>query len=466
MFSELSRHSLPYIPPEIWGIVIYHACLLYYDPLDVSDEISFLQPPPLQYETYCASMRIKTTLSLVSRQWNALARMQLYEFVWISRARQAKALARTLLMEYVGGNRCSSGSYIRRLHIETPVLERCAPCDLRTILDYAPSLSIYSDRHSVQRSLFSDTPDPRCSPEEILKLVAHPRIRRLSWTSYGDAPFQQRMSPLLRNMAIHLEYLELSSCISHIRSEFSESLPHPAKSETQMNVQLPSLRALKVSLDNNTFAVLASWDMPRLTNLSVLSSDFSYTGQGFAAFFQAHGAKLRQLELGHSSSLVEEHYLTEPHGFNQNPGPIPLAQWCPNLKEFICSADAEWHWQTPDWIAPHILLPAHPSVELIGIRDIDTRLSLDPDMTPGEPYFPLFTQLCSLLQADAFPSLRFVRDLSWRSQELRASGGSPRVLTFWMNVLEQCQEHGVWFEDCTGVNLTARSLLRASLWGD
>ncbi|KAI0371443.1 hypothetical protein BV20DRAFT_1051471 [Pilatotrama ljubarskyi] len=501
---EPVRIRLPFIPPELWGIIIQHACLFNHDPLDTSHELSFLESPSTQLATYRASMATKKSLSLVSKQWNALTRSFLYEFVWISRAAQAKALARTLLMEYVE-NLPSSGKHIRRLHIETPALERCAPADLRTILDYSPHLYIYSDHHSVQRSVYDDSPDPRCSPEEILKLVVHPKIRRLSWTSYDDVPFELRMAPLGSNLTTRLEYLELSSrspslpnlstILSGSSSSSSSDFGH-----LQMNVQLPALRALKVSLDNNTFAVLASWDMPSLTNLSVMSSDFSYTGEGFSRFFQAHGAKLTQLELGHSSSALEEYYLTTPQHLlvlqqqnqNQQQPAIPLAEWCPNLREFICSADAEWHWQSPDWIAPHILLPSHPRVELIGIRDIDTRLLEDP-MTPldaRDPYsgpesmddklfdalimcddadtpcFPLFEQISSLLRRDAFPALRFVRDLSAESHQMRTVRPHPRVLQFWRKVVARCAERGVWFEDCTGVNITQRALRRATLPGD
>lgn len=501
--SEPAHLRLPFIPPEIWGIIIQHACVFNHDPLDTSHELSFLESPSTQLATYRASMATKKSLSLVSHQWNALARTFLYEFVWISRAAQAKSLARTLLMEYVE-TLPSSGKFIRRLHIETPALERCAPADLRTILDYSPHLYIYSDHHSVQRSIYEDAPDPRCSPEEILKLVAHPKIRRLSWTSYDDVPFELRMAPLGSNLATRLEYLELSSRSSSIPN-LSTILSGPPASASkdfqhlQMDVHLPALRALKVSLDNNTFAVLASWDMPNLTNLSVMSSDFSYTGEGFSLFFQAHGAKLTQLELGHSSSALEEYYLTTPQHLlvlqqqnqNQQHPPIPLAEWCPNLREFICSADAEWHWQSPDWIAPHILLPSHPRVELIGIRDINRRLLEDP-MTPMDardpyayaadmddklfdalmcddadtPCFPLFEQISSLMRSDAFPALRFVRDLSAESHRLRTVRPHPRVLQFWRKAVSRCAERGVWFEDCTGVNITQRGLRRATLTGD
>ena len=469
---------LPHIPPELWGLIIQHACLFDHDPLDTSQDISFLESSSTQLATYRACMSTKRTLSLVSSQWNALTRSFLYEFVWISHAAQAKSLARTLLMEYVA-NFASSGKFIRRLHIETPALERCAPADLRTILDYSPQLAIYSDHHSVQRNILEDSPDPRCSPEEILKLVAQPKIRRLSWTSYDDVPFELRMAPLVTNVTTHLEYLELSSRATHI-SGFNHTSTTGNFDHLQMNVRLPSLRALKVSLDNNTFAVLASWDMPALTNLSVLSSDFSYTGSGFARFFQAHGGKLAQLELGHSSSLIEEYYLTTPQHLvalqqqnqqHEQP-PVPLAEWCPNLREFICSADAEWHWQSPDWIAPHILLPAHPRVELIAIRDIDTRLRSDPaanasydSLDAATPYFLLSEQISSLLRRDAFPALRFVRDLSQESHRMRTHP-SPRVLQFWKKVVARCAERGVWLEDCTGVNVTQGALRRAARAGD
>ena len=472
-FRYRSRPSLklPHIPPELWAVIIQHACLFDYDPLDTSQELSFLESSTsTQLATYRAAMRVKLSLSLVSKEWNAFTRPFLFEFVWISRASQAKYLARTLLEEFCAsqGLLCS-GKYLRRLHIETPALERCNPTDLRVILDYSPQLFIFSDHHSVQRNLLTGEQDPRDSPEEILRLVAHPKIRRLSWTCYDDTPFELRMHPLETNLATRLEYLELSCCSPNFRSIVAESLTHPHSrgATIDMNVSLPSLRALKVSLDNNTFAALASWDMPKLTNLSVLSSDFSYTGAGFAAFFLAHGAKLRQLELGHSSALVEEHYLTTPQHVLQmqhaSPRPVPLADWCPNLREFICSADAEWHWQSPDWIAPHILLPAHPRVELIGIRDIDTRLREDPDVAGADTsYFPLFEQLSSLLRRDAFPSLLYVRDMSEESHRMRMVQPEERVNAFWRKVVRACQERAVWLEDCAGVNITQRNLQRAA----
>ncbi|GJE89733.1 hypothetical protein PsYK624_058390 [Phanerochaete sordida] len=455
--QQTTSSGYPYIPPEVWGVVIQHASSHDCDLVNnASHRLSFLEDTSTRFDSYRASLKSKLTLMRVCRAWHAYAVEQLYEFIWISSAAQAKKLAHTLVLQSLQSPACTYGSFVRRIHIQTPVLERCAPADLLAIVEVTPNLVVYSDHHSLQRSLYDDGPDPRCSPEAILKLVANPKIRRLSWTSYGDAPFQQRMTPLLTNLATQLEFLELSSCSPNFRAMFAQ----PTTAGTKMDVRLPSLKALKLSLDNNTFAVLSSWDMPKLANLSVLSSDFSYTGPGFASFFQAHGEKLVQLELGHSSSLIEKHYLTAPHRA-QPATPIPLATWCPNLREFICSADAEWHWQSPDWITAHILLPAHPNIEFIGIRDIDKRMRDDPDSFSREPFFTLYELLASLLRKDAFPALKYLRDLSAESHRMRSYRPQARVKQFWERVIEQSGNRAVWLEDCHGFNINIRTLLRA-----
>ncbi|KAI5994579.1 hypothetical protein F5J12DRAFT_907249 [Pisolithus orientalis] len=377
-------------------------------------------------------MRVKRDLALVSKAWNKHMQEFLYEFVWISRASQAKALALTLLTQFVNG-KLSSGRWIRRLHMETPALKRCATDDIRTILDYAPHLVIYSDHHAVRCTRYQEFSDVRCSPEHLVSALAVPnsKLRRLSLTNYSDLPFPYHMSPMLKQTARNLEYLELSST----------SVPVSSRTPTRTTpvVSLPVLQSLKLTLDNTTFAVLASWKMPNLRNVSVL---------------------------GHSSSLIVEHNLSlTPRPIQQ----IPLGDWCPNLKEFICSADAEWNWRNPDWIAPHILLPAHRHLRFIGIRDIDKRLIDDAAAFPADPeddapFFPLLEQISSLLFNDAFPSLRYIRDLSRTSHTMR-SGRRPeiRVLKFWANVLARCGQRQVWLEDYRGVNITVRDLKRAGL---
>ncbi|KAJ6514247.1 hypothetical protein C8R47DRAFT_1282084 [Mycena vitilis] len=239
------------------------------------------------------------------------------------------------------------------------------------------------------------------------------------------------------------------------------------------------------------FAVLSTWELPALRNLSVLSADFSYAGEGLKVFFEVHGGRLRQLELGHSSAHIEEHYLTAPppapaaNGGTATGGirGLSLATWCPHLEEFLCSADAAWDWQHPDWIAPHLLLPAHPTVSLIGIRGIDTRISEDygdhndNDDAPGgngnpeSTFFGLRAQFESLLQREAFPRLRYVRDLSEGSDAMRRARvplagrkdqrERERVVRFWEGVLARCRDEGVWLEDWRGWNVTRGALMRA-----
>ncbi|KAH0589856.1 hypothetical protein H2248_000048 [Termitomyces sp. 'cryptogamus'] len=507
---EQSPRTAPlHLPPELWGFILRLATSSCVDTTGTVSFLSLAHSHCHLYQRlahYRAVMHTKTRLSLISKAWFAYTQEILFESVWISRAREARALAQVLSGT---GPNAGCGKYIRRLHIETPTLERCDPADLRNILDCAPRLEVYSDHRSVRRNINdinSCGSRSRSSPRELLSALAHPNnsIRRLSWTNYDDVSFHLHMSPMLETTAARLEFLELTFCAAHLQSiakSSSLSLPTSIYSSfscpdfTPITLTLPSLRSLKVTLDNATFQVLATWHMPSLRNLSVLSADFSYASSGFSDFFAVHGPKLTQLELGHSSSTIEEHYLTYP---SHSPPPvpsfsIPLAEWCPNLKEFICSADAEWNWQNPDWIAPHVLLPTHPSLELIGIRDIDKRLRDD-----RTEYFGLLEQVGSLLRREAFPSLRYVRDMSWESDGMRrgvrlvreraetsrvrtrrfgfrvreraserekdrgsVSRETLMVLRFWERVLERCREAGVWLEDYRGFNVTVRDLRRA-----
>ncbi|KAJ6451908.1 hypothetical protein C8R45DRAFT_1041462 [Mycena sanguinolenta] len=302
------------------------------------------------------------------------------------------------------------------------------------------------------------------------------------------------------HMGGQLEYLELNFVSSAVSP--SHSKQH-LESSAALALSLPALKTLKVALDNATFAVLSTWDLPALRNLSVLSADFSYAREGFRQFFAVHGKGLRQLELGHSSAHIEEHYLTAPPppaaGAGANAGGaasgLSLAEWCPHLEEFVCSADAAWDWTHPDWIAPHLLLPAHPTVTLIGIRGTDARLRDDyarlADGHGGEDeddaFFGLRAQFETLLRREAFPRLRYVRDLSEGSDRMRRgkaglslrasfvhhapSAGERaidarergRVVSFWEDVLERCREEGVWLEDWRGWNVTRSGLRRARL---
>ena len=271
------------------------------------------------------------------------------------------------------------------------------------------------------------------------------------------------------------------------------------------SVLLPCLESLKATLDNAIFFVLSSWSLPSLRNLSVVSPDFKYGLEGFRRFLEAHGDNLRQLELGHSAGELEEFWVTEQSSEFRRRSRIRLDVLCPNLKEFICNADAEWNWESPDWIAPHVLLPSHPGLELIGVRGLEKRFINDAaeftrtDSEEEYPYFMLLQQFSSMLRTEAFPSLGRVRDLSWQSNKIRRtsrlrpgpkgfdrpsatfsflrpsrlspSHWAPRstivgktvlsshVLRFWDDVLKKCMERGVSVENHVGAVITSRDLV-------
>ncbi|KAI6137175.1 hypothetical protein F5141DRAFT_71704 [Pisolithus sp. B1] len=457
-YSHSPARDLPYLPTEVWLLILREATAMSPDPLDISLGLSFLEMP-CAAEDYFATMRVKRDLSLVSKAWNKHVQEFLYEFVWLRRVCQVKALALTLQTQFVDG-KPSSGRWIRKLHLDTLAFKHCATDDFRTILRYSPRLVPYLHCRAVECTRNQEFSDVCCSRLDLVSALAVPssRLWRLSLFNHSNVPFPYHMSPMFKRTARKLEYLELSST--------SIPLSNRAPTPTSPIASLPVLQSLKLTLDNTTFAVLASWKMPSLRNVSVVSSDFGCAGQGFANFFEAHGSKIEQLELGHSSSPTVEHNLS------LNPRPIqqiPLADWCPNLKEFICSAKAEWNRRNPEWIVPHVLLPAHRHLRFIGVRDIDKRIvdyaspfPVDPE--DDAPFFPLLEQISSLLFNDAFPSLCYIRDLS-RASHIMRFGRRPqgRILKFWANVLVRCEQRQVWLEDYRGVNITVRDLKRAGL---
>lgn len=73
----------------------------------------------------------------------------------------------------------------------------------------------------------------------------------------------------------------------------------------------------------------------------------------------------------------------------------------------------------------------------------------------------MIEQMRSLLRRDAFPSLRYVRDMGPGLLKVR-KGLEPDVsmLRFWREVWDSCGGRGVWLEDLEGVNFVARDWKR------
>jgi hypothetical protein len=77
---------------------------------------------------------------------------------------------------------------------------------------------------------------------------------------------------LAAGIAANLEFLELMFCSTHLQSIYpmrmrASTLDCPIPSTTnpidaEITLSLPVLRSLKVTLDNATFLVLVTWDMP------------------------------------------------------------------------------------------------------------------------------------------------------------------------------------------------------------
>ena len=212
-------YDLPTLPSELWNIIFFMTTTITSPPTD--DFLSASDPGcPCDLGLYMKSMRDKKALCLVNKEWNWRAQAVLYEFVWIRRSSQAKLLANTLQCQSTGPSSTTSGPHIRRLHISTKALERCAVEDIRTILDFAPNLVTYSDHHSVRRNRFDYAlnPNPRCSPKELFEVLAHPenKLKKLSWTHYPEEEgenFPFHITPVLQRTVTSsvLEYLELCS---------------------------------------------------------------------------------------------------------------------------------------------------------------------------------------------------------------------------------------------------------------
>ncbi|TEB22819.1 hypothetical protein FA13DRAFT_1640749 [Coprinellus micaceus] len=431
-------------------------------------------------------MGFKLSLTTVSKLWHALGQEVLWDFVWIRSGKHAervlgildaKAPTEGKRVETYAYHTRNLGRHIRRLHIEPssdPALDfdRCNPETILRILKHAKGLQVFSDFRGIRRrskfGVWDDDPllTALLSPSSSL-------LKRLSWTSY-DHPVPSLSSvvgPKIQMAAERLEFLELTLCAGGLGRESGGWL--------DSMLELPVLRSLKATLDNATFHVLSTWSIPVLLNLSVISADFSYAGDGFREFFEAHGAKLRQLELGHSTEAIEDHFLSaspqpsfEGTGWRYGGMRIPLAEWCPGIEQFIFSAEAEWNWQDSDWITPHILLPAHPTLELIGVRGLEKCIREGLNRLEGdEAFLKLTEQFGSLFNREAYPALKYVRDLGWESAAMRSGGlqrrlviqQHRRVLRFWMCVLEICRERGVYLEDWAGWNVTAGEIRRVAM---
>ena len=448
-------------------------------------------------------------------------------------------------------------SYIKKLRIETPSMDRCCPSDLISILEKCERLEVFIDLRSVrsgfgfvdvgvgggfhasrigvgkenaperamvvpgsipERHLFPQSATQSRIPsssDPILQILLHPTtpqkptVKHLTFTNYkydpdnfeGGVWFWKDVCRALNGVqdtrqTSTLESLEvvmstrgvgmdwgygyarrnLGSTLLNRRFEpgLLTTLDFNTNSSVSTNnpplsLTLPFLHSLRIPLTSPTLLVVATWSLPSLQSLSLVSIDFTgWRRLGFQKFMEVHGGGLITFEIvGGGESGEEEGWITERedgighptssvHHQQQN---LHLPSTSPRLKQFICSSNAsEWNWETPDWIAPHVLMPEHFGVERIGVwglegkvvrgdydgavpfgigrrrRTISTwstsrssRLSAQDDdeehLLEEQPFFMLQEQFGSLLRREAFPSLVCIRDMSWESDLIRKSVG-------------------------------------------
>ena len=446
-------------------------------------------------------------------------------------------------------------SYIKKLHIETPSMDRCCPSDLISIVEKCERLEVFVDLRSVrsgfgfvdvgvggglhrgrigagkenaptdpervmvvpgsvpERHLFPQSRTPSTSDpilQTLLRPTTHqkPTLKHLTFTNYKYDPddfeggvwfWEDVVCGALNGVrdASTLESLEvvmstrgvgmdcgygyarrnLGSTLLNKRFEpgLLTSLDFDVNTSASnynppLSLTLPSLHSLRIPLTSPTLLVVATWSLPSLQSLSLVSIDFTgWRRMGFKKFMEVHGGGLISFEIvGGGESGEEEGWITERedgighptssvHHQQQN---LHLPSTSPHLKYFICSSNAsEWNWETPDWIAPHVLMPEHFGVERIGVwglegkvvrgdydgvgtslgigrrrRTISTwstsrwsRTSTEDDdeehLLEEQPFFMLQEQFGSLLRREAFPSLVCIRDMSWESDLIRKSVG-------------------------------------------
>ena len=448
-------------------------------------------------------------------------------------------------------------SYIKKLYIETPSMDRCCPYDLISILEKCERLEVFIDlrsvrsrfgfvdvgvggefhrsrigvgkenvpahlerviaapgsipeRHLFPQSRISSTSDP------ILQTLLHPTshqkptLKHLTFTNYkydpddfeGGVWFWEDVCGALNgakdaSQASTLESLEvvmsttgvgmdrgygyarrnLGSTLLNRRFEAGlltsfdlDINPSASGHNPPLSLTLPFLHSLRIPLTSPTLLVVATWSLPALQSLSLVSIDFTgWRRMGFKKFMEVHGGGLISFEIvGGGESGEEEGWITERedgvghptssvHHQQQN---LHLPSTSPHLKHFMCSSNAsEWNWETPDWIAPHVLMPEHFGVERIGVWGLEDKVvrvdydgvgttlgigrrrrrrrtistsrwsrpsTQDDDEEHSleeQPFFMLQEQFGSLLRREAFPSLVCIRDMSWESDLIRKSVG-------------------------------------------
>ena len=554
-------------------------------PSDYYYQITTTLPFHIRLTNYTSELKWKASLTCVCKEWNLWGQEFLWEHIWIASGNDAK-----FLVGLVGGQSgqkeegsvdalttrvvakqkqrkvgfalkplkrardsppCSKSPvspttttplpsqrkniapYIKKLHIETPSMDRCCLIDLMSILKRCERLEVLIDLRSIRTGFgfvgvgagrppglldgkeppvkpntpkYSERPGHHCitSGPILQALPQHQStLKHLTFTNYkhnlddprgGVAFWQDVVGRVLTTddggLGATLESLEVVMSTRGVGMRFNDFpgsnalsrrldaglltsldiqslFPSTSNHNPPSSLSLPSLHSLRIPLTSPTLLVISTWALPSLQSLCVVSIDFTgWRRMGLKELMDVHGSGLIRFEIiGGGESGEEEGWITErEHGIPSNlrqQQHLHLPSTSPRLKHFICSSSAlEWNWETPDWIAPHVLMPEHFGVERIGVWGLEGKVargggaeydgltvpnvggrrrtrhswttshSNDFSSTQDEehlleeqPFFMLQEQFGSLLRREAFPALVCIRDMSWESDLIRRSVG-------------------------------------------
>lgn len=193
-----------------------------------------------------------------------------------------------------------------------------------------------------------------------------------------------------------------------------------------LQVSLPNLVSLKIEQRGAMLNIMLKCSMPMLQRLCFAPLKYKIdVGRDTAAFLRKHGQRLTQLEC---PGLLWGIGGVEPG----------LDALCPALKEL--AVDPLQHLSgglRPD-PPPINGRPGHQGVCEIGFRNIASIVGLAPAGSTG-----LHPKIASLINTEAFPKLKSVRDMAWNPNARRVEGG-------WGAISSACADRGVVFRDWAG----------------
>ncbi|EJD45932.1 hypothetical protein AURDEDRAFT_164993 [Auricularia subglabra TFB-10046 SS5] len=404
--AEHPTRAIDRLSTNLWLAILSYASalpwaldpmLLESSPLRQWDSLHF--PVAQMVEFYTVSQRTKLSLALVSHRLKAIALPELYRYIWLHKCAQARRLAETL------GAHWDRGSWLRRLNVDCLAgrsgaagAMQASALDVHRILDTCTDLVVLLDRRGMDVTNHTPRWPPMLAPHA-------PALRRCALSHYGE---RARLGGMLDVVA------GMGACL-----------------EVTPSVDLPKLHTLELTLSAEKacaplLALMTRWKLPALKTMRLLGT-FA-TSSELRAFVNAHGANVELLELG-SADLP-------PHIFSSQPAPRPpwilTPESLPELQTLIVTASRNYR-------IPHPLLPAHPCVTVLGVRELERRVR------ETHPQCVLEQLGDCMPKAERFAALREIHSLTYGESPTARKTRDAQVLVlqlFWRRFVQLAHESG------------------------